>query len=1067
MPPFTFSEKYLSQIPALQQLVNLGYTYLTPERAYEERGRKLGNVLLENILRERIRNINRIRYKGSDYLFSEENVQAAVQKIKNVRYDGLLKTNEDVYDLLTLGTALEQSVEGDSRSFTFHYIDWNNPSNNTFHVTAEFPVERTNGADTARPDIVLFVNGIPFAVLECKAPDVAVEEGISQTIRNQTNGYIPRLFVYAQILLSINKNDARYATVGTDLKFWSLWREREDRDEDVECVINKPLDETTQDALFSGEFTAARGHFERLGPRQVTEQDRALHSLCRPERLMELTRLFTLFDAGTKKIARYQQFFVVRAALERIQHVDDGGRRTGGMIWHTQGSGKSLTMVWLARLLASNPDIRNPRIIMVTDRIDLDKQIEKVFRHCGIEPKRASTGRELAELVQARTPVVTTLVHKFDKALKADNVSDDDHNVFVLVDESHRTQFGMVAARMRQMLPRACYLGFTGTPLTKEQKNNFLKFGGLIRPSYSTRQALEDKAVVPLLYEGRHVNMTQDKASVDLWFERYTADLNDKQKADLKRKYSRAGTITKARQVVYMQAFDINEHYRAHWQGTGLKAQLVAPDKATAIQYHAFLKEMGNVSSEVVISPPDMREGFDTVDDGPQSEVQRFWEQTMKRFGSEVEYNKLIIERFMHTEEPEILIVVDKLLTGFDAPVNTVLYLCRTLREHTLLQAIARVNRLHTGKDFGYIVDYNGILGELDMALTMYNALGDFDEKDLEATLVSVREHIETLPQKHSDLWDAFREVRNSGDEEAFERLLGDEERREEFYALLTNYAKALAIAFSSQEFLTSTDEATLRSYREDLKRFEKLRRSVKLRYADVVDYRDHEPKIKKLLDAHLQADTVTQLNPPQSLYPTTTGREHGESIGRETEESGYSPTAASRADRIAHLMKRTISEKMEQDPAFYEKFSKLVQAAIDDFRASRLSGTDYLNKVSAIHHDFETRGHEDLPDKLLHVADAAAFFGVIRPVFAEAGCNGNACDDFSADAALAIHAIVQRHGTVSFWDDQDACNNAINDIEDYLYDHATKDTDVALTPEQMDKIIDRTMKVARNRMRA
>ncbi len=1059
MHGFQFNEKYLSQAPALQELINLGYEYLKPEQAFKARRKRLSNVLLENTLRSQLKKINRIHYRGSEYLFSEENIQSAIQKIKNIRYDGLLKTNEAIYDLLTLGTAMEQSIEGDSKSYTFNYVDWTNPSNNALHVTAEFPVERTRSLETARPDIILFVNGIPFAVIECKSPNDKVEEGISQTIRNQTEEYIPRLFIYVQLLMSINKNDARYATVGTELKFWSRWREKEASEKDVEQAVNRPLDEETKNALFSGDFVAARRYFDELGARQITEQDKAIYNLCRPERLMELTRLFTLFDAGKKKLARYQQFFVVRSALDRIRQTDDEGRRKGGMIWHTQGSGKSLTMVWIARLLAMDEAIKNPRIIMATDRKDLDRQIEKVFRQCGIEPKRAATGRELMELIQCKTPVVTTLVHKFEKALKAGNMRDDDPDVFVLVDESHRTQFGTLAARMRQMLPRACYLGFTGTPLTNEQKNNFVKFGGLIDPSYSVRQALDDEAIVPLLYEGRHVEMEQDRDAVDLWFERYTVDLSEKQKADLKRKYSRANTLNKSERVVYMRAFDISEHYRANWKGTGFKAQLVAPDKATAIQYHQFIKETEDVSSEVVISPPDMREGFQEIDEESNSKVRIFWDRMMKRFGSETHYSENIIERFKHAEEPEILIVVDKLLTGFDAPANTVLYLCRTLREHSLLQAIARVNRLHQGKDFGYIVDYEGILGELNTALTMYDALEGFDEKDLENTLVSVNEQIEKLPQTHSHLWDVFREVNNQADEEEYERLLSDDERREAFYEVLEEYAKILAIALSSHTFLTDTEETALRYYKEDLKRFEKLRRSVKLRYADAVDYRTHEPKIKKLLDTHIQADRVTQINKPQKIFDALQTGESGADIvyGSKTE--------ASWADSIAHRMKRTISEKMEEDPAFYQKFSKLIQQVIDEFRAERISGLEYLNRVSEIKNDFDNLGNKDIPEKLHTNRDAAAFFGVIKPVFDTSGCSAEQSVDCSVDTALAIHEILRHHGKVHFWDDPDARNSAINDIEDHLYDEVKAKRGLELRSEQLDEIIERTLKIARSRM--
>ncbi len=1061
MHGFQSNEKSLSQIPALLELINLGYRYLTPAEAYEARDKKLHNVLLENILREQIQNINRIHHRGGEYRFSEENVQAAIQKIKHPHYDGLLRTNEHIYDLLTLGTALAQSIEGDSRSFTLNYVDWQNPRNNTFHVTAEFPVERMRSTETARPDIVLFVNGIPFAVIESKAPDIAVDKGVLQMIRNQKDDYIPRLFVYVQLLVSINKNNALYATVGTAPKFWGRWREQEDGDEAVERAVHMPLADDVKAALFSGDFAGTREHFEALGKRQITEQDRAIYSLCRPERLLELTRLFTVFDAGQKKIARYQQFFVVRSALERVRQMNDAGRRKGGMIWHTQGSGKSLTMVWLARLIATDDAIKNPEIVMVTDRTDLDKQIEKVFRQCGIDPQRATTGRELLKLIQSHTPVVTTLVHKFDKALKADNKPEDRPNIFVLVDESHRTQFAHLAARMRQMLPNACYIGFTGTPLTREQKNNFVTFGGLIEPSYPVRQALEDNAIVPLLYEGRYVETGQDPAAIDLWFGRHTADLNEKQKADLKEKYSRANAIKKADRVVYMHAFDISDHYRANWQGTGLKAQLVAQDKATAIRYHNFLREIGSVSSEVVISSPDMREGFEEVDGGPTSEVRMFWDDMMKRFGSEKRYTDTIIERFKTSERPEILIVVDKLLTGFDAPVNTVLYLCKPLREHTLLQAIARVNRLHDGKQFGYVVDYVGILGELDRALASYDAMQGFDEDDLEQTLMSIKKQIEKLPQRYSHLWDLFKAVANRKDEEAYERFLGDDAQREEFRVRLADYANALAIALSSHKFLMDTDEHTLRRYKEDLRRFEKLRRSVGLRYADAVDYSEHEPKIRKLLDTHIQADTVTQITKPMNIYTINTSGQGGADPSAET-EPGYSE--ATRADRIAHLLKRTISEKMEQDPVLCEQFSTLIQKAIDDFRQSRISESDYLKTVSGIHDRFHNRRDDNIPKSVRHDEEAAAFFRVLQPLFAQSGRDGDLCDTMAADTALAILGILQRHSKVHFWDDQDARNAAMNDIEDYLYDEVQKKGGLDLHDRQMDEILDRTMRIARHR---
>ncbi len=1062
---FRFNEKCLSQLPALQLLINLGFEYLSPEQALKARGGRLGNLLLEDVLRQQLKAINRIHYKGREYLFSEENIQSAILKLKGIKYDGLQKTNEAIYDLLTLGTALEQSVEGDTRSFNLNYIDWRNWRNNRFHVTAEFSVERSRSTETVRPDIVLFVNGIPFSVIECKSPKVEVEQAISQCLRNQGEDYAPRLFTTVQQVLAVNKNAARYGTVGTPARFWGVWRELADREEAVTEAVNRPLPEEMKDRLFSGDFAPARGWFDALeaeGPRLVTEQDRTLYSLCRPERLLELAYKFTLFEGGLKKIARYQQYFVIQSTLQRVKQQNASGKRRGGIIWHTQGSGKSLTMVMLARNLALDSDIPNPRIVLVTDREDLDRQLGNTFAACGLDPNRATSGRHLLELVsEHKAGIITTLVHKFDKALKARKFREASPDIFMLVDESHRTHFGSLAARMRQMFPNACYLGFTGTPLMKKEKNNFEKFGGLIEPYYSIKQAVEDHAVVPLLYEGRHVEMEQNRAAIDLWFERHTRGLSKEQQADLKKKYARAEMLNKADQVIYMRAFDISEHYRANWQGTGFKAQLVAPSKAAALKYKAYLDEIGEVSSEIIISPPDSREGFEEVEGQPADEVVAFWQKMMQRYGSEEEYAKQIVNQFKHGEEPEILIVVDKLLTGFDAPRNTVLYLCRTLREHTLLQAIARVNRLFEGKDFGYIVDHASVLGELDKALTMYSALEGFDEQDLEGSLTPIQEEVSKLPQRYSDLWDLFKAVKNQHDEEAYEVLLADDALREEFYQRLADYARTLGIALSSEQFIMSTPEATQQRYKDDLKRFQNLKAAVKLRYAESIDYRDYEPKIKKLLDTHIQANEVIQLNEPVNIFDEQTFNEVKEDRGVYAAR-----TTAAKADAIAHATKKAITEKMDEDPAFYEKFSRLIQQAIDDFRARRLSDLEYLNKVSEIRDKVASRQHDDVPEQLAGNEDAMAYYGVLKPFLANGAETGSAVEEITAETALAIQEILQRHWKVHFWDDSDAQKQAMNDIDDYLFDHVKGERKVDLDLAQMDEIIERTLQVARHRMR-
>jgi len=1065
---FLHTEKHLSQIPALQLLMNAGYTYISPAEALKQRQEKTSNVLLEGILREQLKKINRISYRGADYLFSEENIQEAVQRLKNVKYDGLLRTNEAVYDLLTLGTTLDQTIEQETRGRSLRYIDWKDWRNNVFHATAEFSVERNRRNDTARPDIVLFVNGIPFAVVECKSPKEELGQAISQCIRNQGDDYIPKLFTYVQLIAVVSKNFARYATVGTKSDFWALWRELRDTDGEVYSCANKPLTLEQKNLLFAEDFERNRSYFdnaEAAGDRSVTLQDSALFSLCRPERLLELAYTYTLFDNGEKKVARYQQYFVVKSALERCRQLDGDGRRRGGIIWHTQGSGKSLTMVMLARNLALCSGIPNPRIVLVTDRDDLDEQLGNTFKHCGLAPVRATSGRNLLDLVfEDKETIVTTLVHKFDKALNARKQADDSADIFVLVDESHRSHFSNMAARMRQMFPRACYLGFTGTPLIKEEKNNFVKFGGLIDPAYSIRQAVEDQAVVPLMYEGRAVEIEQNKEAIDLWFERHTQGLSREQQADLKRKYARASALQNADRVLYMKAFDISEHFRATWQGTGFKAQLVAPSKDAAIKFYRYLNEIGLVTSDVIISAPDAREGYDEVDEKPSDAVQEFWQTMMKRYGKEEEYTKQIIARFKNGDTPEILVVVSKLLTGFDAPRNALLYLCKTLKEHGLLQAIARVNRLYANKDFGFIVDYENVIDELGKALSMYEKLGleKFDPEDIEGSLISIDSEIAKLPQRHSDLWDIFKTVKNNYDEESYELLLADDETRERFYEAFSAFAKTLSVAFASEKFITQTPETLQVRYKNDLKKFWNLRASVKLRFAESIDYeRDFEPKIKKLLDTHIQANEVRQICEPVNIFDSRILGDAKEQKGDFAEKS-----AASRAETIAYATKKAIVEKMDEDPALFEKFSKMIQKVIDDFRASRISALEYLQRATDVSEQVVSRRHDDAPDALQCSQEAMAFYGVIKSTFAEYLKSDDALRSVSAEAALAIEKIWNSAKKVHFWDDHDAQKNIKNAIDDYLYDDIRANKGVALTTEDMDKIIEQIMCVARAQSR-
>ena len=389
-----YLEKVQTQLAALHLLMQLGWQYLTPEAANRLRGDRLDGTILEPELVDHIRSHCRFTFKGATHHFTENAIQSAVQTLKGFRASGAVHQNEQAYDLLCLGTSVPQTIEGDTKSFTIDYIDWKNPANNTYHCTAEFKVERVGFQKHCIPDIVLFVNGIPLVVMECKRSAYTrtkrkpIDWAIDQLGNYQAKGGIPQLFLFSQLLLALARDKARYGTTGTPPQFWSVWKEG-GVDGAIRRVMDGPAVDEGMAALLSGPFAEVREAYLLLvnQGREITEQDRTVYALCRPERLLELAYQFILFDAGAKKIARYQQYFTVREILNRVLSGTEGQARPGGVVWHTQGSGKSLTMVMLAKSLALHPAILSPKIILVTDRIDLEDQICGTFRACGLAPE--------------------------------------------------------------------------------------------------------------------------------------------------------------------------------------------------------------------------------------------------------------------------------------------------------------------------------------------------------------------------------------------------------------------------------------------------------------------------------------------------------------------------------------------------------------------------------------------------------------------------------------------------------------------------------------------------------
>jgi type I restriction enzyme R subunit len=1068
------SEDATSQIPALDLLQQLGWSYLSPGEVDRLRGGRRSEVLLKGVLREQLAKLNRFESRGRKHAFTEGAIEDALHELAGMPDDGLVRTNEKLWDLLRLGKSVPQTIDGDRRSYTLQYVDWEHPDRNVFHVTEEFAVEAAGSTETRRPDLVGFVNGIPFLVAECKPSSlpggkVPVEEAISQQLRNQGGGEIPRLFHFAQLLLALAVNEARYGATGTPLRFWQGWRERDAAD-DAELVrlrgprpvieiaeLGSELERSSLRTRNPGEVNA---YLDSLVPgREVTAQDRLLYALCRPVRLLEIMRHFTVFDAGERKVARYQQYFCVKDTIERVRQMGLDGTRAGGVVWHTQGSGKSLTMVMLADAIIREFGDREPRVILVTDRVDLDDQIYGTFHGSGVDLVQAETGLELRRLLtDRRSKVVTTLVHKFLRALSSREPLADDADIFVLVDEGHRTHSGVLHVAMRTALPKASYVGFTGTPILKGDRETVARFGGIIGEPYTIDQAVEDRAVVPLVYEGRHVPQNIDEQPIDAWFEKYTAALTDEQKLDLKRKYSTADQLNRAEQKIRAIAWDISVHFRTSFQGrTPFKGQLVAPSKADALLYKKYLDEFAMVSSEVLISAPDTREGHldvDEVDDtANRPNVLDFWARTLKRFGSEDNYRKDVISRFKSADEPEIIIVVDMLLTGFDAPRNAVLYLTRALKEHTLLQAIARVNRVYEGKDYGLVVDYYGVLGHLDEALDLYTAFGgQYDPEDLAGVLTDIRKEIDKLPQKHAELWDVFKTVPNKHDQEAMERFLADEDRRAQFYQAVGAYARILKLAVSSVAFHADTPPEKVQRYRDDFKYFGRLRASVARRYAEAVDFRQYEGPIQKLLDTFVGADEVKTIVQPVDIFDR-------DAFKREVEQFA-SPEA--KAEVIANRLRHTIHEHLEEDPVFYRKLSEMLKEAYERYERERFEQLELLRQVEQILERAQNRERfDDAPPVLTGRPIARTYYDVVDDALADAGA---AVDrDATAGLALAIDDVIERLKIVSWESNADVQNRMRTAIEDELFRFKTEQG-VELSFDYMDRIIETCIEVARRR---
>lgn len=1017
-----------SQRPALALLDAMGYTYISPADCDKQRGSRY-HVLLRDILRGQLRRINRYVYAGAENEFSAANIERAMEDLDEPLTDGLVCTSEKIYDALLLGKSYPETVgDGKMLSFNLRYIDWDNPQNNVFHVTEEFAVDSRDRQHNARPDIVLFINGIPFAVIECKAPHIPVEEAVGQMIRNQQAAYIPHLFKFAQLVVATNKNAVKYATAGTPKKFWSVWKDQDD------------------------EWLQTR--LKALVPdRMPTEQDRNIVSLFSPERVYELIRYFILFDANVKKVCRYQQFFAVREIMKTIAENDEHGNRQSGVIWHTQGSGKSLSMVMLAKYILMELKDCHPRVVIVTDRKELDAQIAATFAHTRLTPARATSGRHLVELVNsARADVITSIINKFN-TVERQEVKNPSRDIFVLVDESHRSNYGLMATRMRSVFPNACYIGFTGTPLMKSEKNTMARFGRLIH-KYTIRDGVEDGAIVPLIYEGRFVEQKVDEENIDLWFKQTTRRLTEAQREDLRRKWSSIRRLTSTDARIKRIALDISEHFIEGYKDTGFKAMLATNYKRDAIRYLQCFEQFGDLSCAVVISPPDMREGVDDADEGADDLVVSFWNKMMQQYGDADRYEEAIKNRFCDGEI-DILIVCSKLLTGFDAPLCQVLYIDKELKEHGLLQAIARTNRLHEGKDYGLIVDYRGLIEKLDTAMDMYSGAGleNFDGGDLKGVVVDVMSAIGNLRSAYTQLVELFAPVGSISDAEAVEVFLADDNVRQDFYTLLCAFGRALHLVLNAEQAYNALSKEERQKYQDTFIFFSKVRRSVKLQYCDAIDNAEYEPLMQNLLDTHLSVAGLKKITSPIDIL-------NKDDFEKELEELG---SLRSKADAIASRMTRSISEKRDENPAYYDSFSKRIRDALALYKEKVISEAEYLAKMRTIMGDYHAgRSTVSYPERIKNNVHAQAFFGVLTALFDEVE-DERITPDFVAEVSEEITKIVASHSQVDWTNNKTIHDRISQDIDDLFYKYE-KEHGLKLSFDLIDKIIDNVKTVALRR---
>lgn len=851
---------------------------------------------------------------------SEENAQRVVRSITSLQATSVLEANERIQAMLERGTTVMQDL-GDGlglKSRDVMLIDYEHSDKNRFHVVRQFTITHFQ---EIIPDIVLFINGLPIVVIECKSPYIRnpMEEGMKRIFRYQEmedrfkNLGCPQLFHTVQMVVSTFKDRTKYATNLTPERHWSEWKD--------------PYPLTIDDVA------RKLGHIP-------SPQDIFLFGICSRDNLMDLIRNFVVFEREehgvVKKLAKYQQFRSVNKTLKKVTGKD----KKGGIIWHWQGSGKSLSMLWTAVKLRRIQALNNPTMVIVTDRTDLDEQIHGTFEHCGFpNPIKAGSSKKLQNLLSNTVgQTITTTVQKFQDAAEDYPILSENSNIFVLVDEAHRSQYRSLAANMRRALKNACFIGFTGTPIFKKDRDTFKTFGPYI-DKYDHNQSVSDGVTVPIYYEGRMPELHLVGNSIDQLLKRIFSDRSPEELEQIKKKYANLEAIAESYPMIRAISLDIINHFENHILPNGFKAQVVAVNREAALRYKEILDELNAPSSEVLISVMN--------DDGKEY-------RPYKR--SKLD-EKEIIRRFKKEENPKILIVCDKLLAGFDAPVEQVMYLHKPLKEHALLQAMGRVNRKYHHKDYGLVVDYWGVADDLQTALKMYS------EDGIEG-LVHTDYKKEVLPRlqaAHNAAMNFFREVPHNVDEdthnEACVQYLEPEDRRVAFDQRFKLFSRYMDMLLPDPKAL---------QYKKDLKWLGNIRTRARNRYRDEqLNLDDCSEKVRKLIDEHLVVDGVTQLMEPTSIF--------SEKFDEEVEKLS-SPEA--KASEIEHAIKHEITVKIDENPVFYESLSERLKRIIEDYIRGRIDSTEQLKLLRYLLED--VRAPERHATELGVDPDVAPFYELI-----------------------------------------------------------------------------------------